>query len=123
MPLKIEDKRLLIVHSNSGLSSTVDEINFCDDISTYTYGKPDLILQECKVERGNYLLICRDMHEGGALQGVPVVIATSHNTKSAIILQDNKSPDMNRVASKISNLISVFGFTYLAMNKRVAVKS
>jgi len=57
------------------------------------------------------------MHEGQMLQGVPVVVATSRNLKPADALPDGKSQDMNRMASMISNLISVFGFTYLVMNK------
>jgi len=125
MPSQSEDKKLLVVHSNSGMSSVIDEILFCDDasgmsenqVSISGSGKPNLILQDCKVVSGNYLLICRDMHEGQMLQGVPVVVATSRISKPADVSSDGKSQDMNRMASMISNMISVFGFTYLVMNK------
>ena len=125
MPSQIEDKRLLVVHSHSGMSSVIDEIMFCDgvaglkanDVSIKTSVKPNLILQDCKVVSGNCLLICRDLHEGQIFQGVPVVVATSRNAQQADALPDSKLLDMNRMASKINNLISVFGFTYLVMNK------
>ena len=61
MPSKSEDKKLLVVHSNSGMSSVIDEILFCDDasglrenhLSISGSGKPNLILQDCKVVSGN----------------------------------------------------------------------
>jgi len=120
-----EDKRLMVIHSNSGMSSVIDEILFCDDvanlkaneISVTASARPNLILQDCKMVSGSYLLICSDIHEGQILQGVPVVVATSRSAKSADALPDGKPQDMNRMASMISNMISVFGFTYLVMNK------
>jgi len=127
MTSQSEDKRLLVVHSNSGMSSVVDEILFCDDVASLKAnqvsitgtGKPNLILQDCKMVRGNCLLICRGVDEGQIFKGVPVVVATFRNS----VLPGGNSQDMNRMASIISNLISVFGFTYLIMNKQIAVKA
>ncbi|MBS1519692.1 MAG: hypothetical protein JST50_01745 [Bacteroidetes bacterium] len=125
MASQIEDKKLLVVHSNSGMSSVIDEIMFCDDVaglktnlgSVSGSGKPNLILQDCKVVSGNCLLICRTMPEGQIFHGVPVVVATTHSVKQVDSQPDGKQQNMNRMASMISNLISVFGFTYLVMNK------
>src|ERR1700741_1708444 len=119
MPPQREDKKLLVVHSHSGMSSVIDEILFCDDVAGLKANEvaikscmmPNLILQDCKVVSGNCLLICRDVHEGQIFRGVPIVVATSRNAEQADALPDNKSQDMNRMASMISNLISVFGFT------------
>jgi len=132
MLLQSEDQRLLVVHSSSGMSSVVDEIIFCNDVaglkanrvSIIDPGNPNLILQDCKVVSGNCLLICRDMPEGQIFQGVPIVVATSRSAKLCDELPDSKPQDMNRMASMISNLISIFGFTYLVMNKpgKVVVK-
>ncbi|HEY9003077.1 MAG TPA: hypothetical protein VIM89_17100 [Mucilaginibacter sp.] len=128
MPSYTEDKRLMVIHSNSGMSSVIDEILFCDDVANLKANEaaitasatPKLILQDCKMVSGSYLLICSDIHEGQILQGVPVVVATSYGSKSA---DAAKSQDMNRMASMISNLISVFGFTYLVMNKPARTRS
>jgi len=132
MLLQREDQRLLVVHSSSGMSSEIDEIIFCNDVaglkanqpSTIGPGNPNLILQDCKVVGGSCLLICRDMPDGQIFQGVPVVVTTSRNAKISDELPDSKPQDMNRMASMISNLISIFGFTYLVMNKpgKVVVK-
>jgi hypothetical protein len=131
MPSYCEDKRLLVVHSNSGITSVIDEIAFCDDVAglkanqepTKASVRPNLILQNCKKISGSYLLICSDVPEGQILQGIPVVVATSRSTEGADELPDGQPQDVNRMASMISNMISVFGFTYLVMNKPARTKS
>ncbi len=128
---QIEDQKLLVVHGNSGMSSVIDEIMFCGDIASLKANempvtvsvRPNLILQDCQVVSGNYILICRDIHEGQILQGVPIVVAMSRSVKPTNALPGVKPQDMNRMASMISNLISVFGFTYLVMNKPARAKS
>ena len=131
MPPQSEDKKLLVVHSNSGMSSVINDIMFCDDVTCLKVNeipitvpaKPNLILQDCKVVSGNCLLICRAMPEGQIFRGVPVVVATSHSVKPAEIPPDGNSQDISQMASMISNLISVFGFTYLIMNKPARMRS
>lgn len=131
MLLPKEDQKLLVVHSNSGMSSVIDEVMFCDDVaglkenqvSITGSAKPNFILQDCKVVSGDCLLICRDRREGQIFQGVPVVVATSRSARSADSLSGGKRQDMNRMASMISSLISVFGFTYLVMNKAARARS
>jgi hypothetical protein len=121
------DKRLLVVHSNSGMSAVVDQIMFCDNV-TYldadVYAvpantRPDLILQDCKVVGGNYVLVCRDLREEDKLRGAPVIIATSQRPKtlSCNSLEGIPHQDMKKMASMINNLLSIFGFTYLVINK------
>ena len=131
MPVQSGDQRLLVVHSNSGMSSVIDEIMFCDDIAglkasqkaTTGSARPNFILQECKVVSGNYLLICRNVYDGQIiLQGIPVVVATSRSAKSDDIFSDGKLQDMKRMAYMISKLISEFGFTYLVMNKQARTR-
>ena len=125
-----EDQKLLVVHSNSGMSSVIDVIMFCDDVAGLRAnqvptgaGRPNFILQDCKMVRGDYLLICRNVQEGQIFQGIPVVVATARGAKSASVYPGGKPQDMNRMASIISNLISVFGFTYLVMNKPARAES
>jgi hypothetical protein len=123
MLLQSEDQKLLVVHSKSGMSSVIDTILFCDDVaglkanqgSISGSGRPNFILQDCKMVSGNYLLICRDVNERQIFQGIPVVVAMSRSAKRSDAF--SKPQDMNRMASMISNLISVFGFTYLVINK------
>ena len=125
-----EDMKLLVVHSNSGMSSVIDEVIFCDNaavlqanqLSSTGSGRPNFILQDCKVISGNCLLICRDIREERIFRGVPIVVATSRSAKTTDPVPDGKPQDMNRMASMISSLISVFGFTYLLMNKPARVK-
>jgi hypothetical protein len=123
MKLTGPDKRLLVLHNNSGMSSVVDEIIFYNDEGGKMPGaspffRPDLILQDCKVMGDNYVLICRDLKEEDRLRGAPTIVATSYRSKKAGI---NTTPqnlqDMQKMASIINNLLSIFGFTYLVMNK------
>ena len=132
------DKKLLVLHNNSGMSSEVDEILFCGDVayldadvySLPATTTPNLILQDCKVMGGNYVLICRDLREEDKLRGAPVIVATSQRSKKApsnsleFTNTGTKQQDMKKIASMINNLLSIFGFTYLVMNKpgKLAVK-
>ena len=125
------DKKLLVLHNNSGMSSEVDEILFCGDVayldadvySVPASATPDLILQDCKVMGNNYVLICRDLREEDKLRGAPVIVATSQRSKKAssnsleLTNTGTKQQDMKKMASMINNLLSIFGFTYLVMNK------
>lgn len=130
------DKKLLVLHNNSGMSSQVDEILFCGDVAyldadVYSVSaRPNLILQDCKVMGNTYVLICRDLREEDKLRGAPVIIATSQRSEkassSSLQLSNTgaKQQDMKKIASMINNLLSIFGFTYLIMNRprRVAAK-
>jgi len=132
------DKKLLVLHNNSGMSSEVDEILFCGDVayldadvySVPTTATPDLILQDFKVMGDNYVLICRDLREEDKLRGAPVIVATSQRSKKApsnsleFTNTGTKQQDMKKMASMINNLLSIFGFTYLVMSKpgKIAVK-
>jgi hypothetical protein len=123
------DKKLLVLHNNSGMSSEVDEILFCGEVvyldaDVYSVATtPNLILQDCKVMGDNYVLICRDLREEDKLRGAPVIVATSQRSKKLpfnnleLINTGTKQQDMKKMASMINNLLSIFGFTYLVMNK------
>ena len=131
MLLQNEDQKLLVVHRNSGMSSVIDEIMFCDGVvglkasqaSIMGTANPNLILQDCKVISGDCLLICRDIHDRQIFQGVPVVVATSRSAEPIEAFPNSNPQDMNRMASMISSLISVFGFTYLVVNKPTRARS
>jgi PleD family two-component response regulator len=133
------DKKLLVIHNNSGMSSEVDEILFCGDVayldadvySVPASDTPNLILQDCKVMGDNYVLICRDLREEDKLRGAPVIVATSQRSKKApsnslefTNTTGTTQQDMKKMASMINNLLSIFGFTYLVMSKpgKIAVK-
>jgi len=131
------DKKLLVLHNNSGMSSEVDEILFCGDVayldadvySVPASVTPNLILQDCKVMGDNYVLICRDLREEDKLRGAPVIVATSQRSKKTssnsleLTNTGTKQQDMKKMASMINNLLSIFGFTYLVMSKsKVAIK-
>jgi hypothetical protein len=132
------DKKLLVLHNNSGISQEVDQILFCADVryleaavySVPLTATPNLILQDCKVMGNNYVLICRDLREEDKLRGAPVIVARSQRSKKAtspaleFTNTGAKQQDMNKMASMIDNLLSIFGFTYLVMSKpgKIAVK-
>ncbi|HTD39654.1 MAG TPA: hypothetical protein VK671_03470 [Mucilaginibacter sp.] len=124
---KNADKRLLVLHNNSGMSSVVDEIVLYSDEGGNMPGAnaafPNLILQDCKLMGDSCVLICRDLKEEDKLRGAPTIVATSYRPKN-IVPPDlpmnapgTKVQDMQKMASMINNLLSVFGFTYLVMNK------
>lgn len=71
----------------------------------------------------SYVLICRDLKEDDKLRGAPTIIANLYRHKKTsasnltLDVPQEKVQDMQKVASMINNLLSIFGFTYLAMNK------
>lgn len=121
------DKRILVLHYNSGISCAVDEVVLCNNEGGKMPGlgpsNPELVLQDCKLMGDSYVLICRDLKEEDRLRGVPTIVATSYrsaNISPATLLVEvpqQEIPDMQKIILMINNLLSIFGFTYLVMNR------
>lgn len=104
MSSQSEDKKLLVVQSNNGMYSVIHEMVFCDDVAWLKAnqipitgpGKPNLILQDCQVVSGNYLLICSDMPP------LPFMVLCTNGIRRFCFLQDCLLwKDKNLIISRI----------------------
>jgi hypothetical protein len=130
MEVSNSEKRLLVLHKNSRMSSPVDKIMLYSESNYLKAGvaesiKPDFVVLDCQLLGNDYVLICRDLRADDSLLKIaPIIVATACKPKKITDAQKSdtallRSQDVKMLAFKIRSLLATFGFTYLVMNNQV----
>jgi CheY-like chemotaxis protein len=129
MEVSNSEKRLLVLHKNSRISSAVDKVMLYSESDYLKAGvaeliNPDLLIMDCQMLGNDYVLICRDLKtDDDLLKIAPIIVATASRPKrvSGPAKSDTallRPQDIKMLAFKIRKLLATFGFAYLVMNNK-----
>ena len=129
MEVSNSEKRLLVLHKNSRMSSAVDKVMLYSESDYLKAGaaesiSPDLLVMDCQMLGNDYVLICRDLKTDDSLLKIaPIIVATASRPKKVSGPDKNdtallRPQDVKMLAFKIRKLLDTFGFAYLVMNNK-----
>ncbi len=129
MEVSNSEKRLLVLHKSSRMSSPIGKVMLYSESNYLKAGvaesiNPDFLVTDCQMLGNDYVLICRDLKTDDSLSKVaPIIVATASRPKkiSGSAKSDTallRPQDIKILAFKIRKLLSTFGFAYLVMNNK-----